>query len=59
MEKKANHCIACSVAQCANNSQNGYCVLDKIQIGTHETNPTVIQCTDCESFVLGASDCCH
>ncbi len=59
MEKKANHCIACSVEQCANNSHSGYCVLDKIQVGTHESNPTVVQCTDCESFVLGASDCCH
>ena len=34
-------------------------VLDKIQVGTHESNPTVIQCTDCESFVLGTGDCCH
>ena len=59
MEKKANHCIVCSVEQCANNSQSGYCVLDKIQVGTHESNPTVIQCTDCESFVLGTGDCCH
>ena len=27
-----------------------YCSLEKIQIGTHETDPTVKQCTDCMSF---------
>ena len=57
MEKKANHYIACSVEQCANHSGEGYCALDKIQVGTHEQNPTVIQCTDCESFVLGCDSC--
>ena len=63
MEKKNNHCIACSVAQCANNSGEGYCALEKIRVGTHEKNPTAVQCTDCESFVLGTKDCkngsCH
>lgn len=64
MEKKNNHCIACTVQQCANNSGEGYCALDKIRVGTHEKNPTVSQCTDCESFVLGSvKDCnngsCH
>ncbi len=61
MEKKSNHCIACSVHQCANNSGEGYCALEKIQVGTHEQNPTVVQCTDCESFVLGNQNCkdCH
>ena len=28
------------------------CGLDSIQVGTHETNPTEIKCTDCESFKL-------
>ena len=61
MEKKSNHCIACSVHQCANNSGEGYCALEKIQVGTHEQNTTVVQCTDCESFVLGNQNCkdCH
>ncbi len=57
MEKKANPCISCSVEQCANNNCNGYCSLDKIKVGTHESNPTVSQCVDCESFVLGNNNC--
>lgn len=51
MEKKNNPCISCSVYQCAHNSGEGFCALDKIQVGTHEKKPTVIECTDCESFV--------
>lgn len=58
MEKKNNQCISCTVHQCANNSGEGYCGLDRIKIGTHEANPTVSQCTDCESFVLGESKGC-
>lgn len=59
-KKQANHSIACTVFQCANHAKDAnYCALDKISVGTHESNPTVCQCTDCESFVLG-SDCgCH
>ena len=38
MSCHANKCIACSVAQCA------------IQVGTHEADPTMDQCTDCKSF---------
>ena len=51
--KKANESIKCTVQQCENHcdSQN-YCTLNCITVGTHETNPTVSQCTDCESFVL-------
>ncbi len=47
----ANKCIACTVSQCTHhcNSSN-YCTLDKIQVGTHEENPTVVECTDCNSF---------
>lgn len=56
MEKKKNHCIECSVSQCANHCGNeDYCALDKIRVGTHEPNPTVSQCVDCESFVLGTA----
>lgn len=49
MEK--NSSIKCSVEQCKyhSNSEN-YCTLESIQIGTHEANPTVVECTDCESF---------
>ena len=34
---------------CACQSQS-YCGLNAIQVGTHETNPTMDQCTDCQSF---------
>ena len=27
-----------------------YCGLNAIQVGTHEANPTMDQCTDCQSF---------
>lgn len=60
--KKPNHSISCTVKQCANHAKSSeYCALDKITVGTHESNPTVIQCTDCESFILDASsakNCC-
>ncbi len=52
--KKPNHCISCSVKNCAHHAQSeNYCSLEKVVIGTHEKNPTVVQCVDCESFVLG------
>ncbi|MGN0536617.1 MAG: DUF1540 domain-containing protein [Acutalibacteraceae bacterium] len=48
---KANKCIACTVEQCMHHcSRENYCSLDKIQVGTHETNPSVKACTDCMSF---------
>ena len=47
-----NHCIACTVEQCAHHCQNqNYCSLDRILVGTHENNPTQDQCTDCKSFL--------
>ena len=50
---KANHCIECSVTQCANHCQSeNYCALERIRVGTHEANPTMDQCTDCKSFEL-------
>ena len=55
--KKANHSISCTVKQCANHAKTcDFCSLDCVSIGTHEKNPTVTQCVDCESFVLGAND---
>lgn len=47
----ANKSIKCTVEQCEHhcNSQN-YCSLPNVSIGTHESNPTVCQCVDCESF---------
>ena len=53
MSCKANKSIGCSVQQCAYHCTNEpYCSLDKIQVGTHEANPTKSQCVDCESFKL-------
>ena len=49
----ANHCIACTVQQCANHcGGENFCSLDRILVGTHEHNPTQDQCTDCKSFRL-------
>lgn len=51
--KEANPNIECTVVQCANHcGGEDFCTLDKIKVVTHEQNPTVIQCTDCSSFVL-------
>ena len=47
----ANRAIECTVNQCAHHCANeNYCSLSKILVGTHETNPTMDQCTDCMSF---------
>ncbi len=49
----ANHCIECDVTSCRNHCDSeNYCALDRIRVGTHETNPTMDQCTDCLSFQL-------
>ena len=51
MDCKANKSIECTVHQCANHcSDSNYCALDRILVGTHETNPSMDQCTDCMSF---------
>ena len=43
-----NRAIKCEVTSCANHCQSqSYCGLNAIQVGTHETNPTMDQCTDC------------
>ena len=48
----ANRCIQCSVTQRRNHcSDENYCSLERIQVGTHESDPTMKQCTDCMSFV--------
>ena len=50
---KANECIKCTVSQCRYHcTDKNYCSLDCIQVGTHEMNPTMDQCTDCQSFAL-------
>lgn len=51
MNSSANPSIKCSVEQCKNHCQDeNYCSLSNVTIGTHEPNPTVCQCVDCESF---------
>ncbi|HBB72373.1 MAG TPA: DUF1540 domain-containing protein [Ruminococcus sp.] len=56
---KKNDSVRCSVSQCQFNlSEAGYCSLDCISVGTHEADPTVPECTDCNSFVK-RSDCCQ
>lgn len=53
MSMKANTAIHCSVKNCKNHcSDQDYCSLSSIQVGTHEANPTVNECTDCLSFTM-------
>ncbi len=48
---KCNSSIHCTVAQCAHHGgKENYCTLDQVNIGTHETNPTMVECVDCNSF---------
>ena len=50
---KPNQSIKCTVNNCANHCQdNEYCGLNTIQVGTHESNPTMVECVDCQSFKL-------
>lgn len=50
--KHKNSNIKCSVTQCKHNMvTENYCGLDCICVGTHESNPTVPECTNCDSFV--------
>lgn len=46
-----NESINCSVTNCSYHAgSEDYCTLDSIKVGTHESNPTKKECTDCESF---------
>lgn len=50
---RANKSIGCSVEQCRYHcGDERYCTLEKIMVGTHEANPTKVECTDCTSFEL-------
>lgn len=52
----ANQCIICNVTSCAHhNKSRNYCSLEAIRVGTHEPNPTVPPCTDCQSFTPSGS----
>ena len=51
----ANQCIACTVKNCKNHHQSrDYCSLDKITVGTHESDPTVPAWAKAASFTLPA-----
>lgn len=53
MNSKPNLSIKCTVTPCKHHCKDEqYCSLDAISVGTHEANPTMNQCTDCESFIL-------
>ncbi len=46
-----NESIECTVTSCAHHANSeDYCTLNSIMVGTHESNPTQKECTDCESF---------
>lgn len=50
--KHKNDSIRCTVSQCQHNMvTENYCSLGCISVGTHESDPTVPECTDCNSFV--------
>ena len=48
-----NDSIKCSVEKCKFNSNKSYCSLSQISVGTHESDPSDVECTDCESFIVG------
>lgn len=49
---KKNDNIRCTVSQCEYNMRTeDYCCLECIQVGSHDVNPTVPECVDCNSFV--------
>jgi len=49
-----NESIRCTVKECKYHAKSKqYCSLDNITVGTHESNPKKVECTDCESFERG------
>ena len=53
LDMENNMSIGCTVKQCKfHSSSSDYCTLNKISVGTHESNPTMPECTDCNSFQL-------
>ncbi len=49
---RPNSAILCTVTSCAHHCKSdNHCGLPTIQVGTHETNPKVEQCTDCQNFM--------
>ena len=51
MNEQKNPNIHCTVDQCRHNlCTEPFCTLDTVHIGTHETEPNVKECVDCNSF---------
>lgn len=49
--EKGNKSISCTVEQCKNHcGDENYCSLKNVRIGTHEANPKMSECVDCQSF---------
>ncbi|MCL1950528.1 MAG: DUF1540 domain-containing protein [Turicibacter sp.] len=44
--------IKCIIKNCSHNESGHSCGLPEVIIGTHEANPTQVECTDCQSFEL-------
>ena len=58
MNEKKNPNIRCTVDQCRHNlCSEHFCTLDCVSIGTHESNPTVPECVDCNSFECPSGSC--
>ncbi len=50
--REANPNIRCTVNNCEHHCKDcNCCTLERIEIETHENNPTKCECTDCKSFV--------
>lgn len=48
----ANQSIKCTVEQCTHHcGDKDYCTLECITVGTHESDPKMVECTDCMSFM--------
>lgn len=51
MQNTPNKSIHCTVEQCKYRCEgDSYCTLNQVKIGTHEANPKVPECVDCNSF---------
>lgn len=51
MLNNKSQCIDCSITECKHHvDSDNTCCLQSISIGTHESHPTKVECTDCLSF---------
>lgn len=58
MNDRKNPNIHCTVDQCKHNCcSEPYCMLDTVHISTHEPEPSVKECVDCNSFEKRCGSC--